>query len=135
MDSLRFNTRLISVELTGNEIPEDISRAIGKYLVFTNINNFSDLALERNRNTHRNNLDSNERAQFLSSTLQQLSNEHNQTIGNLQSKLALTETELKTMSKKLDIASAEMENNHLGFKKIEVQLIQQKALREKYKID
>jgi hypothetical protein len=93
------------------------------------ISKFLELALDRNRAQFQEIAQKSLRAQFLSSTIQELSEEHTNKINELNAKLLRHDVESQSLSHKLQQASQEMQDSHLAFKLMETKL---KEEREKH---
>ncbi|KAJ3416825.1 hypothetical protein HDV05_008410 [Chytridiales sp. JEL 0842] len=94
-DGLKWNTALIEVELTGNEIPEDIVRSIATQI-------------DRNKERYQVEKQSKLHSDYLSSTLQCLTNSHQAAINDLAAKLNDTDQKAVSLSEKLSIACKEI---------------------------
>ncbi len=94
--------------------------------------NVTDLALERNRQFYQQDIEKTKRARFLSSTLQQLTSEHESNLSELQSKFIQKDIEFQSLSQKLTSASDEVEQSHLAYKVIEAKLLEERSVREQY---
>ncbi|KXS12056.1 RNI-like protein [Gonapodya prolifera JEL478] len=95
VDALKWNMFLTDLELAGNEVPEDVNRTI-----FAN--------LERNRERHTKKSAAHANATNLSNTIQNITQQHNDAIGNLTSRLESTEQRYRTLVEKLENANAEL---------------------------
>jgi hypothetical protein len=118
LDALKWNQTLLYLDLAGNDIPDDIGKAI-------------EMALDRNRERERLGKESATKAMFLSSTIQQISVEHEENIQALRNKLMLTEVESKSLNEKLNVASDELDHTHAAYKVLQAKLNEEKILREK----
>lgn len=81
--------------MTGNEVPEDVSRAI-------------TTSLERNRERHIHEIHSKSHSETLAHTLQTLSVSHHDALEKLSGKLASSSNRAQTLSEKLETASDEI---------------------------
>nr|KAJ3422966.1 Leucine-rich repeat-containing protein 45 [Polyrhizophydium stewartii] len=95
LDLLKWNVVLMDLDMTGNEIPEDIHRGIAS-------------ALERNRDRFKHELHTKAHTENLTSTLQTLTQSHQEAISKLSSKLAATDQTALSLSQKLSLASSEI---------------------------
>jgi chromosome segregation ATPase len=102
-DLLKWNKTLVSLELAGNEVPDDIMRAICASLA-TNNDKRSHAAYTR---AH---------AESMSSTIQTLSTAHNEALLNLQDKLSKENNHGKSLMEKLSVATLEIENTQEAYK-------------------
>lgn len=96
---LKWNKVIEKLDLTGNEVPDDLSRAIS-------------CAIERNHNLHLHAFHSKSHSESLAQTLQSLSEAHQTTLANLSGKLASTDQRACTLSEKLEMASGEITKTH-----------------------
>lgn len=97
------------IQLAGNEIPEDLARAI-----YT--------ALERNRERHRNDMRIRAQADSMSSTVDAINSTHQNTVNGLSKDLAAKEQQLL-------MASKEIAKSHEAYKLLQAKL--ERVEREK----
>lgn len=105
-----------------------------KYALFPALNrstlHWTEIALERNREMYRTSKDASQRSQLLSSTLQQISVEHEQSIQSLRNQLLAHETQNQAMGQKLHVASTEIEKGQMGYRVLENKLTEERTRRE-----
>ncbi|KAJ3011705.1 UNVERIFIED_CONTAM: Leucine-rich repeat-containing protein 45 [Siphonaria sp. JEL0065] len=95
LQSMKHNHTLTNLSLTGNEIPEDLLRAI-------------ESCIERNKSHLEQTMKSKLNADFLSSTFQQLAQSHQNTIESLSTKLELSKESAGEVVGKLAAVSKEL---------------------------
>ncbi|TPX69775.1 hypothetical protein SpCBS45565_g02220 [Spizellomyces sp. 'palustris'] len=88
VDLLKWNTVLEEIQLAGNEVPDDIARAIGN-------------AVERNRDRRKNDLRIRLQADQLTNTVHALTSTHQDTLANLSKDLASKEQQVAMASKEI----------------------------------
>ncbi|KAJ3216542.1 hypothetical protein HDU67_009327 [Dinochytrium kinnereticum] len=86
---------LTEIELTGNEIPDDVLRSI-------------TIALERNRDRFKHLLQNKIHSEHLSNTLQALTTAHQSNLEQLSSKLSASDVRAHGLSDKLSVTSREL---------------------------
>ncbi|KAI9139997.1 hypothetical protein BKA69DRAFT_1039607 [Paraphysoderma sedebokerense] len=120
VDMLQWNTVITEIELAGNEVSEECSRSIS-------------IALQKNHSQHAHRSHCRSQAVHLSSTLQALTSSHLAQINQLKSQLEETDTQSRSLAKKLVQASDEIERTHVDAKSLERKY--NDALREKEKLE
>lgn len=103
VDLLKWNKVLQDLDLTGNEIPEDVHRSI-------------TTSLERNKERHLHEIHSKSHAETLNLTLQQLSHSHHEELERINGKLTMNANRAQTLSEKLEIASDEINRSQEALK-------------------
>ena len=91
-----------------------------------------EMALERNRDVFRSQRESSQRAQFLSSTLQQITLEHEQALQSMREKVVTRDSVAQALEQKLGLASDEVQKSHMGYRVLENRYTEEKAKRERY---
>lgn len=132
LDILKWNKTLMYLDLTGNELPEDVHRAIGSLKHYGTHNTVlsKDLALDRNREHFRTERETSSRTQFLSSTLQKMSSDHEKSLENLRTKLLAQDTSMQSLNLKLGKASEEVDKSHMAYRMLENKLAEERAKKE-----
>ncbi|KAI8855026.1 hypothetical protein BC829DRAFT_107797 [Chytridium lagenaria] len=95
VEALKWNMVITEIELTGNEIPDDVLRSIG-------------IALDRNRDRFKHLLQNKVHSEHLSSTLQALTTAHHSNLEQLSTKLSASDGRAQTLSEKLSQTSREL---------------------------
>ncbi|KAJ3068460.1 Leucine-rich repeat-containing protein 45, partial [Rhizoclosmatium hyalinum] len=95
LQCMKHNHVITKLNLVGNEIPEDLLRAI-------------ESCVERNNSRHEETMKSKMNADFLSSTFQQLAQNHQNTIESLSTKLELSKEAAGTITGKLAAVTKEL---------------------------
>ncbi|KAJ3077306.1 hypothetical protein HDU98_004268 [Podochytrium sp. JEL0797] len=103
----------------GNEIPEDLLRAI-------------EACVERNKSRHDETMNSKLKADFLTSTFQQLSESHQNTIDHLNTSLEMSKENSGTVTGKLAAVSKELIETREGKKAVEERLREAEKEKEEY---
>lgn len=116
VDMLKWNTAITELELAGNEIPDDVYRAI-------------DAAITRNRAANMQSLHQKVRDTHLNATLQALTKQHHDSLASIQTKLVSSDSQVVHFSKQLHKASDEIARSQDGYRLLEAKL--ERALKEK----
>jgi len=117
-DMLKWNTTLCEIHLAGNQIPEEHGRSIA-------------LALDRNQSRWASLVNSKRQADHLSSTLQAITTSHKSQINQLQIKLSETDSQALSLSKKLSMASNELDKERVELKIMSREINELRSSKEK----
>ena len=115
VDSLKSNFTLTEIDLTGNEVPEDLNLALGIIIKFK----FKVSALERNKDKFKHEIATSAHSEQLTTTLHTLTSSHQEAIQDLSKKLTHSDSNAVSLSAKLALASIEIEESQAAFRDLE----------------
>jgi chromosome segregation ATPase len=103
LDLLKWNRSIIELELAGNEVPEDILKAIAA-------------AIDRNRDRWHHDLHTKAHAETMASTIQSLTQSHKESMNEIEMKYSREMKDRELLNGKLSLATAEIENMHEAYR-------------------
>jgi chromosome segregation ATPase len=103
LDLLKWNRTIIELELAGNEVPEDILKAIAA-------------AVDRNRDRWHHDLHTKAHAETMATTIQSLTQSHKESLIEIEMKYTREMKDRELLNGKLTMATAEIENMHEAYR-------------------